>query len=274
MKTVLELEDLAARAVKAALAQQWQEAEDLNQQILDEDASNIEATNRLARAYTEQGQVDKAKQTYQRVLSLDPYNAIAQKNLTKLEQGGGQSARQVSQEAFLEEPGKTRSAPLVGSQKKRLEQLSSGEKLDLEARHGRLAVITGQGALVGYLEDDLSTHLLNLIHLGNTYSAHLMSTSDTPQVFLREVSQSPQAAKYVSFSRSHSLPSPASVKSGLNDDVFETTSDETDAWDNDGLNDESADADSDDEFNSMSLESMRDEEENDYDSSSRSRGDY
>lgn len=265
MKTVLELEDLAAKAIKAALAQEWVDAASLNRQILEEDPNNIEASNRLARSLNEQGQLAQAKEMYQFVLSLDPYNAIAQKNLTKLEQGGSQqSSRSISREAFLEEPGKTRSAILEEPQKKRLETLVSGEQLNLEARNGRLAVVTSHGGLLGYLEEGLSSHLLNLLHLGNTYSVHLMTNTGAAQVFLRETSQSEQAAKFVSFTRTHSAPiTPSSTRSSLGDDTFSATAeDDIDAWETDSLSDESGDSDgAEDDFTSMSLESLRDEED-------------
>jgi tetratricopeptide (TPR) repeat protein len=257
MKTVLELEDLAAKAIKAALAQNWADAAALNQQILEEDPENIEAYNRLAKSFSEQGETAKAKETYEAVLALDPYNSIAQKNLAKLGQGGSPSSRMVSNELFLEEPGKTRSAILVEPQKKRLAGLTSGEKLALEPRHGRLAVVTTHNGLLGYLEDTLSSHLLNLLQLGNTYSVHLLANTDVAQVFLREISQSAQAAKYVSFNRTHSSPlALSSVREHLNNEALSASLDEDlDSW-------EESDAESDtsdDDY--VSLEAMRDEEE-------------
>lgn len=273
MKTVLELEDLAAKAIKAALAQQWTEAAALNQQILAEDPQNIEASNRLARSYSEQGQPELARETYQAVLTLDPYNAIAQKNLAKLEQGGSQQAqRAISSEVFLEEPGKTRSALLIEPQKKRLESIASGEQLALEARKGRLAVTTSRGGLLGYLEDELASHLLHLIQLGNTYSAHLMSNAANPQVFLREIGQSAQAAKFVSFTRSHTSPVlQSSGRPGMTNDSFTAAVEEDiDAWENDPLADDNADSESaDDDFASMSLEALREEEDDDSSYNSR-----
>lgn len=261
MKTVLELEDLAAKAIKAALAQNWTEAAEINQQILDEDPENIEAYNRLAKAYSEQGDTKKAKQTYKAVLDKDPYNAIAQKNLAKIDQGGAQPSRSVSSELFLEEPGKTRSAILVEPQRKRLSNLTSGEKLALEPRHGRLAVVTSHNGLLGYLEDDLSSHLLNLIHLGNTYSVHLLANTDVAQVFLRETSQSSQAAKFVSFNRTHSSPvAMSSAREHLNTDALASSLDEDlESWDDSMESDNSDNDSSDDDY--VSLEAMRDEEE-------------
>lgn len=266
MKTVLELEDLAAKAIKAALAQEWPAAAALNQEILDEDDQNIEACNRLARALAEQGLTKEAKKAYQRVLELDPYNTIAQKNMAKLEQGASaQPSRVVSSEAFLEEPGKTRTASLEEPNKKRLETLTPGQQLALETRSGRLVVVNPHGgALLGYLEDDLSSHLLNLIQLGNAYTVHFMGNSDGGQVFLREASQSEAAAKFVSFSRAHStVAAPSLAGTSLSDDTFTAnTDDDVEGWEADSLSEESSESDNaDDDFASMSLENMRDEEE-------------
>src|SRR5690349_1991173 len=102
MKTVLELEELANKAIKAALDHQWSTAIELNTEYLADSPDSIEATNRLARAYQESGQSQLSKQTYQKVLELDPYNAIARKNLDKLEQGKA-STSTISTELFLEE---------------------------------------------------------------------------------------------------------------------------------------------------------------------------
>ncbi len=108
MKSVLELEDIASLAIRAALTQQWAEAIRLNQEILVESHDSIEALNRLGRAYKESREIDKAKETFQKTLSFDPYNPIALKNLEKLHQGVRSSSAGVAHELFLEEPGKTR----------------------------------------------------------------------------------------------------------------------------------------------------------------------
>ena len=127
MKTVLELEDLANKAVKAALNQQWDDALLLNQEILADSPENVEAANRLARAYQELGNSAEAANAYKRVLELDPFNTIAQKNLDKLKSGvGANSQRKVSQELFLEEPGKTRSVVLSNPNTKAISNYSSG----------------------------------------------------------------------------------------------------------------------------------------------------
>ena|SRR5690606_28328087 len=270
MKTVLELEDLANKAVKAALNQKWQEATELNQEILDETPDSIEANNRLARAYQELGNKDLAKKSYERVLELDPYNTIAQKNLEKLKNGSNAASATISKELFLEEPGKTRSTEIVRPQAKKLSQYSSGEAVTLEDRKGQLALISAKGELLGYLNPELSNHLLKLMALGNHYTAHLMNTSQSPQVFLREVKQSAAASKFVSFARTSGpggkLSSPKLRRKDDESPIETMISDEDlDNWDaDDSQGDEGLD-DADD-FNSVSLEQLRDDEDGGYSS--------
>lgn len=268
MKTVLELEDLANKAVKAALNQKWQEAIDINQEILDEMPDSIEAHNRQARAFQELGNKDLAEQAYARVLELDPYNAIAQKNLDKLKSGSNSGSTTISNELFLEEPGKTRSTEIVRPQTKNLSQYSSGEPLTLEDRKGQLALISTKGKVLGYLNPELSGHLIKLMALGNQYSAHLMTTGEHPHVFLRETKQSAAAARFVSFTRtsakSGKLNSPKLRRSHSESAIDSNISDDDlDNWDSDDGQADSSLDDADD-FNAVSLEQLRDEEDNSY----------
>jgi tetratricopeptide (TPR) repeat protein len=269
MRTLLDLEDLASQAVKAALAQQWQQAVDLNLELLADSPQNIEATNRLARSYQELGDIETAKATYAKVLGLDPYNPIAQKNLDKLERGTHTSGAfaSSSQELFLEEPGKTRIAKIAQPQLDLLSKILAGEQVLLEDQQGLLALKSMDGQLLGHLEDDLGLHVTNLIHLGNSYTAHVMNVTGDPQVFLRETSQSERAAKFISFSRSH-VPSQhgsSTMKDALatedplhmDPSIMEESGDD---WESDTAH-EPRDLDDGDDFTSVSLDAMREEED-------------
>src|SRR5690348_1784541 len=96
-------------AIAAALAQNWEEAVVLNKTILEIDPSNVDTLNRLGFAYLQLGKTKDAKEIYSKVLELDQYNQIAQKNLVKLNSKSPQTAGNggmVSPLMFLEEPGK------------------------------------------------------------------------------------------------------------------------------------------------------------------------
>ena len=112
-------ENLHQEAIRAALNNNWAEAVSLNQTILKQNPKEIETLNRLARAYLESGLIGKAKSTYKQVLTLDPYNAIASKNIEKLAalskkdlervaKANGNVSSPLSADLFLEEPGRTK----------------------------------------------------------------------------------------------------------------------------------------------------------------------
>jgi tetratricopeptide (TPR) repeat protein len=74
--------NLTKKAVEAALNCDWERAIDYNTAIIRQDPQNIQAINRLARAYLETGQKQQAKELCEEVLKIDKYNPIALKNLS------------------------------------------------------------------------------------------------------------------------------------------------------------------------------------------------
>lgn len=76
-----DLESLTKKAVKAAVENNWELAKELNLQILEIDKNNIEAKARLGKAFLELKEYSKAKKYFKEVLSADPINPIARKNL-------------------------------------------------------------------------------------------------------------------------------------------------------------------------------------------------
>ena len=66
-------------AIALAMQSRWQEAVSVNQSIIELFPTDIDAYNRLGRAFMELGEFAKAKKAYNRALELDPNNSIAQK---------------------------------------------------------------------------------------------------------------------------------------------------------------------------------------------------
>ena len=109
-------DDLEKQAVQAAIKGSWQQAVDLNRQLIKENPKNIAALNRLARAYWELGKISQAQKTYRKVLTLDPYNSIANKNLQRIVQKRKKLKKKkidYPSNLFLEEPGKTKTIKLI-----------------------------------------------------------------------------------------------------------------------------------------------------------------
>jgi tetratricopeptide (TPR) repeat protein len=76
--------NLEDQAIKSALAGNWTQAIEINQQILSDTPDHIPTLNRLARALAQTGNTNGAIALYQQVLVIDKYNPIAQKQCSLL----------------------------------------------------------------------------------------------------------------------------------------------------------------------------------------------
>ena len=65
------------KAIQLAMQNKWQEAADLNRQILSQFPDDVDTLNRLGKALMELGQYADARDQYQRATKLDPSNGIA-----------------------------------------------------------------------------------------------------------------------------------------------------------------------------------------------------
>ena len=72
------------QAVEQALMGRWDEAVQINLQILELAPTDIQARNRLGKAYFELGRYEEALEAYEENLQQQPSNGIARKMLTDL----------------------------------------------------------------------------------------------------------------------------------------------------------------------------------------------
>jgi tetratricopeptide (TPR) repeat protein len=200
---------LAQQAIALAVQSRWNEAVDLNQQIVELVSDDAEAFNRLGKAYTELGRVADARDAYEGALRADPANLIAQRNLDRLSRITDAEAEQLARRAgqkldprfFMEETGKTGvtmlEQPAPGTV---LATLTAGDQVKLEQQDGRLQVTTMDGAYVGTVEERLGGRLTRLMQTGNEYQAGVVGVDhDQVRVIIRETLQSPQNAGRISF---------------------------------------------------------------------------
>ena len=75
--------NLSQDAISLALSGDWEKAIETNKKILEKDPRDIDALNRMSRAYAELGKFSTAKKFAQSVLKIDPFNSIATKSLNK-----------------------------------------------------------------------------------------------------------------------------------------------------------------------------------------------
>src|SRR5687768_14568887 len=79
-------------AITYALERRWDLAAAENRTLLDDFPDDIEAANRLGKALTELGELEAAEQAYRRSLEIDGTNAIARRNLTRIEEMRAQTS--------------------------------------------------------------------------------------------------------------------------------------------------------------------------------------
>lgn len=163
-----------------------------NLEILSLSPDDIDSLNRLARCYSELGQIGKAKETTQKALNIDPLDSIAQKCLEKwsiAKNGEKHKAGPTSPESFLEEPGKTKIAPLTHlGDTITLAGVNSGDEARLLPHAHRVSVTTSDGRYLGRLHDELAARLRNLLKDGRKYQVLVKSIDPKKEVsvFIRE----------------------------------------------------------------------------------------
>jgi len=185
----------------------WREAVAINKDIVEDFPNDIDAYNRLGRAYMELGEYSSAKEAYSRALKLDHYNAIAKKNLRRLSLLGERPLASVTDpgmvkpQHFIEETGK---AGVVNLNRlapgEILARTVAGDRVHLKISNSGLIVENISGQYLGEIEPKHGRRLIRLMKGGNEYSAAIVSaTEDRVTVIIREVYQHPTQAGQLSF---------------------------------------------------------------------------
>lgn len=205
------ISDLQQQAITAALSSQWEEALRLNQLIIDNNPKNTEALNRLGRAYFELGQMNEAQKYFEKTLEQDSYNQIAAKFLKRIKTFSKKGAKAfgertipqvyLTSDIFLEEPGKTKVISLLKvAEPQKLSLLSAGVLVSLVAKNRTIVVTDQYGEYLGILPDDLSHHMIRLIHGGNKYQAFIRTVKTNGiTILIREVYRCPRFKNQPSF---------------------------------------------------------------------------
>lgn len=208
---------LQVQAIAAALSNDWENAVTLNQKILQDNPSDPDALNRLGYAFKELGRIEEAQEIFNRVLTIDPCNTIATKNLLKMNKMPSDTMHgteekfvavsdilngKVNPSYFIEEPGKTKTSNLIRiASKNIIANLRIGLRVHLllKSRH-TIAVMKGDDACIGYLPDDLSFLLTQYISGGNLYEVFIKSIEPNQvTVFIKETKKSRRFADIPSF---------------------------------------------------------------------------
>ena len=215
MKTMIEpgvrTRAFADQAVQAALEADWTRAVDLNSRIIEANADDLEARNRLGRALLETGKLDEAKVAYAEVLKTEPNNPIALRNVARLgtliehKTKINMTKSKTQPRLFIEDMGKTGILRLINPAPAHIvAKYSPGAEAELRERDGLIAVHARDGELLGFLEPKVGRRLLDLLNTGNQYVVAVVSNDQqNPRVAIRETLQSPENAQRISFPGHH-----------------------------------------------------------------------
>jgi len=195
------------QAIAQALASQWEEAIATNRQILSLFPNDVEAYNRLGKAYSEIGQYAEAKWAYSQALKFDPHNTIAQRNLERLSRlsdeqaASGPGLERIDPRLFIEETGKTAATSLLNlAPAEEIAKLAAGDQVRLVPEGRRLLVQTARGTYIGQVEPRLGNRIINLLESGNQYAAAITAIENSQvKIIIRETYQHPSQWGKVSF---------------------------------------------------------------------------
>lgn len=187
--------DLSRDAIDLALKGEWERATEVNRAILELFADDVEAMNRLGKAYMELGKYDDARDVLGNVARITPYNNIAKKNLARLESLGrsptgtkqGRKAGSVPH-MFIEESGKSGTTVLrKTAPSETIARIAPNDPANLVVGNSNLNVYSRDGEYLGQVEPKLGQRLVRLMCGGNEYDAAIVSVNQLGMsVIIRE----------------------------------------------------------------------------------------
>ena len=175
---------LTKEAIALAMQGRWREAVAANISIIGSFPNDVDAYNRLGRAYIELGDYSRAQEAYERAM-------------VGLE-GDSQKAEP---QHFIEETGKAGVVDLYHlAPPAILARMAAGDKVYLKINGTSLIVEDGRGEYLGHVDHKHGRQLIKLMKGGNKYTAAIISsTEDMMSIVIREVYQDPSQAGRLSF---------------------------------------------------------------------------
>jgi tetratricopeptide (TPR) repeat protein len=199
-------EQRSKEAIDLAMQARWQEAVSVNEELIQSFPEDVDTFNRLGRAYMELGKYAKAKEAYHHTVKLEPYNAIANRNLRRLNdlkemRKAPVETDRVEPEQFIEEIGKAGVVTLTELAPKEKRALTvAGDKAVVKLDGSYLVVENTHGNYLGKVDPRQATRLIRLMLGGNKYSGVVVkSTADGMTVMIRETYQHPSQVGKLSF---------------------------------------------------------------------------
>jgi tetratricopeptide (TPR) repeat protein len=178
---------LSKKAIDAALKNNWNEAINLNLEILKKQPRDKKAKIRLGRAYMQLKSFAKAKKIFQEVLETDPINTIALKNLQmasqkKVANHNGENGNHTN--ALIKEPGTTAEVVIKSPNDATLD-MEVGQAVNTRISKTKLTFLTPEDSLeIGSINDDTAKIVYKASRDKLTIRANVASFDNDKVVFL------------------------------------------------------------------------------------------
>lgn len=194
------------KAIQLAMQNRWEEAVELNRQMLELFPDDVDTYNRLGKALLELSRYAESREAYEQAYKLDPSSTIAQKNIQRLaklieERAPAMPPTTLDPRLFIEESGRTVVTALLDlGPPETLVKLTAGDQLNLEVVGSSVRVHDAANDRVGQIEPKLGQRLIKLLEMGNIYSAAVTSVDEQSiRVILRETHRDPSMGTRPSF---------------------------------------------------------------------------
>ncbi len=200
--------DWSKEAISLALKGEWQRATEVNQAILSLFSDDVDAMNRLGKAFMEINEYGRAREVLSEVVLKAPYNTIAKKNLARLEQlesipASGKQIRKTGSvpRLFIAESGKSGTTTLQKPASASVAaSVAPGEPANLVVENKVIRVYVRDDEYLGQVEPKLARRLIRLIDGGNRYEAAVMGLNDWGiSLIIRETYRHPSLHNISSF---------------------------------------------------------------------------
>ena len=180
-KTKLRLEK-SKEAIALVLDGKWERAVVVNQEILWLFPEDVEALNRLGKAFLQLGRYSAARSAFESAAKIAPHNTISKKNLERLTHlqdtaSPPKESKVVTPYLFIEESGKSGITVLhKPAPRQVLAKMAAGDPVRLECRGDHMLVVeNNHDEYLGQVELKLGIRLMRLIKGGNRYDAAIIS---------------------------------------------------------------------------------------------------
>ncbi len=198
---------MSQEAIALAMQGRWKEAISVNQGIIEIMPTDVDAYNRLGKAYIELGALNEAKEAYSKAIELTPDNAIARKNLNRLSKleetqvPAKEDRPKAPPHLFIGDVGKSGVVSLYQlASSTVLAKMTAGDQVYLKVRGQQIVVENEVGEYLGQVEHQHGFRLAKLIEGGNEYTAAIISLDNSKaKVIIREKFQHPSQVGRLSF---------------------------------------------------------------------------